>query len=175
MNTFFVEEGIGWQLVNGQIMTRGTEAFESVVKDVGKALKKSGRPTAASHIHEALQDLSRRPKADLTGSIYHAMGALEAVARDLSGEPKATLGEVLKRNPGLLPKPLDTALAQVWGYASNEARHVEEGRGGRSRDVSHEEVGISIGRKAIRRAVVRARAGARGLPRKHAAACLPRS
>ena len=60
MNTFFVEEGIGWQLVNGQIVTRGTEAFESVVKDAGKALKKSGRPTAASHIHEALQDLSRR-------------------------------------------------------------------------------------------------------------------
>jgi hypothetical protein len=34
----------------------------------------------------------------------------------------------LKRNPGLLPKPLDTALSQVWGYASNEARDVEEGR-----------------------------------------------
>ena len=30
--------------------------------------------------------------------------------------------------PGLLPRPLDNALAQVWGYASNEARHVEEGR-----------------------------------------------
>jgi hypothetical protein len=38
------------------------------------------------------------------------------------------LGEVLKRNAGLLPKPLDTALSQVWGYASNEARHIEEGR-----------------------------------------------
>jgi hypothetical protein len=38
------------------------------------------------------------------------------------------LGEVLKCNAGLLPKPLDTALSQVWAYASNEARHIEEGR-----------------------------------------------
>jgi len=29
---------------------------------------------------------------------------------------------------GLLPKPLDTALSQVWGYASTEARHISEGR-----------------------------------------------
>ena len=46
------------------------------------------------------------------------------MARDLTGDPKATLGEILKRHPGLLPRPLDTALSQVWGYASNEARHV---------------------------------------------------
>jgi len=128
MNSYFLEEGVGWQLIDGQVVTRGTEAFESVVANAEKALKKSGRPTAASHIHEALQDLSRRPKADLAGAIYHGMGALEAVARDITGDAKATLGEAIKRNPDLLPKPLDTALSQVWGYASNEARHVKEGR-----------------------------------------------
>lgn len=56
------------------------------------------------------------------------MGALECVARDLACDPKATLGEILRRYPGLLPKPLDTALSQVSGFALNEARHVEEGR-----------------------------------------------
>jgi hypothetical protein len=34
----------------------------------------------------------------------------------------------LKRRPDLLPKPVDEALSKLWGYASNEARHVEEGR-----------------------------------------------
>ena len=53
------------------------------------------------------------------------MGALEAVARDLAGDAKLTLGEVLKRHPGLLPRPLDSALGQIWGYALNEVRHVE--------------------------------------------------
>ena len=128
INAYFIEEGIGWQLVDGQIITRGTEAFESIVPAAVAALDDTARPTAAGHLHEALQDLSRRPTADLTGAIYHAMGALEAVARDLVGDPKATLGEVVKRNPDLLPKPLGTALSQLWGYASNEARHVLEGR-----------------------------------------------
>jgi len=128
VNSFFLEEGIGWQIVDGHIVTRGTEAFESVVTEATAALEGTGRPTAAKHLHEALQDLSRRPEADLPGAVYHAMGSLECIARDLSGDSKATLGEILKRYPGLLPKPLDEALSKIWGYASNEARHVEEGR-----------------------------------------------
>jgi len=113
------------------------------VKESTAALEASGRPTAAKHLHEALQDLSRRPNPDLPGAIYHSMGALECVARDLTGDPKATLGEILKRYPGLLPKPLDTALSQAWGYASNEARHVEEGR-----EPSREEAELLVGLSA---------------------------
>jgi len=143
LNEFFIEEGIGWQLVNGQIVTRGTEAFEAVVTEATTALETSQRPTAAKHLHEALEDLSRRPQADLPGAAYHAMGSLECVARDLTGDPKATLGEILKRHPGLLPKPLDTALSQVWGYASNEARHVLEGR-----EISREEAELLVGLSA---------------------------
>ena len=58
----------------------------------------------------------------------HGMGALECIARDATGNSKATLGEILKRHPDLVPKPVNEALAKLWGYASNEARHVEEGR-----------------------------------------------
>jgi AbiJ N-terminal domain 4 len=143
VNEFFVEEGIGWQLDNGQILTRGPEAFEAMVTEATVALETSQRPTAAKHLHEAREDLSRRPEADLPGAAYHAMGALECVARDLTDDPKATLGEILKRHPGLLPKPLDTALSQVWGYASNVARHVQEGR-----EISREEAELLVGLSA---------------------------
>jgi hypothetical protein len=34
-------------------------------------------------------------------------------SRRRHGDPKATLGEVIKRNPDLLPKPLNSALLQV--------------------------------------------------------------
>ena len=128
INSYFIEEGIGWQLVDGQVVTRGPESFESVVTAATAALNNTGRPTAAGHLHEALQDLSRRPNPDLSGAIYHAMGALEAVARDLVGNPNATLGQIIKRHPDLLPRPLDKALSHLWGYASTEARHVQEGR-----------------------------------------------
>ena len=143
INGFFLDEGIGWQLANGKIVTRGSEAFETVVTEAASALETSERPTAARHLHEALADLSRRPQADLPGAAYHAMGSLECVARDLTGDSKATLGEILKRHPGLLPRPLDTALSQVWGYASEVARHVREGR-----EISREEAELLVGLSA---------------------------
>jgi hypothetical protein len=144
VNEFCVEEGIGWQLVNGEIITRGDEPFELVVKEGTTALQTSERPTAASHLHEALQDLSRRPQPDLPGSVYHAMGTLECVARDISGDGNATLGEILKSYPDLLPKPLDEAASKIWGYASNQARHVTEGRA-----PSREEAALLVGLSAV--------------------------
>jgi hypothetical protein len=72
--------------------------------------------------------LSRRPAPDLPGAVYHSMCSLECVAREVTGDQKATLGDILKRHPSVLPHPLNTALSQVWGYASNEARHGREGQ-----------------------------------------------
>ena len=143
LNEFFIDEGIGWQLVDGKIVTRGGEAFETLVTEATSALQTSERPTAAKHLHEALQDLSRRPEADLPGAAFHALGSLECVARDRAGDPKATLGDILKRYPGLLPKPLDEAMSKVWGYACNEARHVVEGR-----EINRDEAELLVGLSA---------------------------
>ena len=54
------------------------------------------------------------------------MAALECTARDVTGETNATLGSIL---PDLeLPKPLDTAVQKLWGFASERARHLREGQ-----------------------------------------------
>ncbi|MFP5277375.1 MAG: AbiJ-NTD4 domain-containing protein [Acidobacteriota bacterium] len=129
INKYFRHAGIGWQLCgDGQFVTRDDDAFENTVQTAVSSLAESGRQTAASHLQEAIKALSARPEPNCFGAIYHAMGSLECLARDLAGTPKDTLGEILKRRSDLVPKPLDTALAQIWGYASNEARHVVEGR-----------------------------------------------
>lgn len=128
INQYFVHEGIGWQLVNGHVVSRGPEEFENTVKTAIGELSLDGRSTAAGQIHEALQALSRRPTPNLRGAIIHGMGALECIVRDLSGKHKLSFGEVLKKRPDLLPKPVDEAISQLWGFASNEARHVTEGR-----------------------------------------------
>ena len=70
-------------------------------------------------------DLSRRPNPDITGAIQHAMAALECIARTVCGDGSSTLGALLKRNPDLIPKPLneavekrgDTPLREVVIYA----------------------------------------------------------
>ena len=56
------------------------------------------------------------------------MASLECVARDLTGDPRANLGEILKKQSDLIPKPLDEAVKKAWGYASEHARHIREGR-----------------------------------------------
>jgi hypothetical protein len=125
INELFDDYGIGWKVHFGQIETRGDELFEQSVSTAREGLKRAGRDTAASELNEAMADLSRRPEADARGAISRAVGALEALAKDLKQDPKAKLGHLVKQIG--LPKPLDGAAAQIWGYASDQARHVTEG------------------------------------------------
>lgn len=127
VNRFMQMKGIGWQLVDGEILARGQAAFEQELKTAERLLADTGRATACGELREARLDLSRRPQADITGAIQHAVAALECVARDLSGGDE-TLGELLKRNPGLIPKPLDKVVIGIWGFASERGRHLHEGR-----------------------------------------------
>ncbi len=127
VNEYFIEVGVSWKMANGLLESRGPEAFEATVHSAREALAGAELRTARQEIHEALRDLSRRPEPDLTGAIQHAMAALECAAREAVGDPRATLGEVLRRHPGLFPKPLDEGLSKLWGYASETGRHLREG------------------------------------------------
>ncbi len=128
INEYFIESGIGWQLKSGLIELRGSEGYEAILKKTDGVLADTGRNTARKELHEAVVDLSRRPEPDITGAIQHAMASLECVARDACGDPKATLGEILNRYENLIPPPLDQAISKAWGYASENARHIREGR-----------------------------------------------
>lgn len=125
LNQLFRETGIGWQMDDGKIMVRGSEAFALATRDAVDTMRAAGAPTAANEVHQALQDISRRPEADVTGAIQHAMAALECVAREVSGSPD-TLGPIIARLS--LPAPLDSALHKLWGFASQQGRHLHEGR-----------------------------------------------
>jgi hypothetical protein len=126
INDFFLTNGIGWQLVKGEIVMRGADGFEAAVKTAQATLEESGRPSASREIHEALEALSWRPEPDLRGAVYHTMGSLECLARAITGDPRATLGEILKKHPDLLPSPLHEALSKVGGSALIEAHHFNQ-------------------------------------------------
>jgi hypothetical protein len=128
INKYFRRRGIGWQIADGIVETRGTESFERALNDARSELATSGRKTASNEIHQAISDLSRRPIPDITGAIQHALTALECVARDVTGDNRSTLGTILSRNSQLVPPPLDVALEKLWGFASEQGRHLREGR-----------------------------------------------
>lgn len=140
INDGFRKLGIGWQLKDGIIQTRGDEAFEQTIGDAQAKLEESGFAVAHKELKEAVGDLSKRPEADLRGTVQHSMGALESVARKITGKPKKTLGEIIKIHPELLPKPLDDSISKMWGYASEYARHVRE-----DREVARKEAQLILG------------------------------
>ncbi len=140
INDYFCENGIGWKISRGRLEIRGPEAFEDALNTAERELDNNEFRTARKELHEARRDLSRRPTADITGGIQHSMAALECVAREACGDTKATLGEIMKRYPNIVPRPLDEAVSKIWGYASENARHVREGR-----EATFEEAELVVG------------------------------
>lgn len=125
INRMFRIKGVGWQLVGNRLEIRGSEAFELAIREGQAELARRGNSTAANELHEAILDLSRRPNPEVSGAIQHAMAALECVARDVC-DSKETLGDLLRRNPDLFPKPVDQIVDKAWGYTSNYGRHLIE-------------------------------------------------
>ncbi len=144
INEVMAEFGIGWQLHNGSVEARGEDAYEAILKDAENALATSDNASALTEMSEAIKDISRRPVADVSGAIQHSMAALECLARSATGDPKPTLGQLMKRHQDLFPKPVDEAVEKIWGYASERARHIQKGV-----EPSREEAMLIVGLAAV--------------------------
>lgn len=145
LNGLFEDYGIGWKLEGGKIKARGSEAFEAVVRSAPEELRRAGMSTASDEIHKAIEDLSKRPVADLTGAVQHGMAALECAGKHLCGMTgKQTLDDVVKVRPELFRPPLQEVIPKLWGFASNRGRHLREGE-----EPKRAEVELVVGIAAI--------------------------
>jgi hypothetical protein len=144
INDFFLMNGIGWKLENGIIEFRGDGNFELELSGAILALEAAKQNTAKIEIKEAITDLSRRPKADITGAIQHSLACLECVVREVAGNNKMTLGELIKKHSSIVPKPLDEAISRIWGYTSEQGRHLREGG-----EPDYDEAELVVGLSAV--------------------------
>lgn len=144
INDCFRRKGVGWQIIEGLIQVRGPAVFEQFVHEAISLTLQSGRNVARKELQESLRDLSRRPEPEITGAIQHAMAALECVARDVTKEPNLTLGAWLKQNSSVFPQPLGAGIHQLWGYASQYGRHVDE-----DKPASFEEAELVVGLSGV--------------------------
>ncbi len=128
INEMFREKGVGWKLDGGKVTYRGEGPFESLAQAAPEQLGQAGLTTGGNEFQEAIENLSHRPEPKLSGAIDHAYKAVECVMRSICRDDGATLGELLKRYKGIIPPPLDTAVAKLWGYASQYGRHRAEGK-----------------------------------------------
>lgn len=129
LNEAFAEEDLAWHVEGLQVVLRTGDATDEIVAHAVDVLEEAKRPTSATELRKALHALSKRPEPDTIEAVRSALGAMEATARDITGERTSTLGEILKkhRNDGvLLPVTLNLAFDKIWGYSSDVARHVDE-------------------------------------------------
>lgn len=125
LNTYFQTNGYGWKFENGQVLFRGSEVEEQAFANAVQSL--STNRTAQNELKLALYDLSKRPTADTTGAVHHAMAAVECLCRDKFNAQSQTLGAIIQRNRSAFVRPIDDILEKLWGFASNHARHVQTG------------------------------------------------
>ena len=128
INNYFIEKGIGWKMISGKIETRGDEAFEADLVEVETVLLERKLYTSKREIKEAIADLSRRPNPEITGAVQHSLAALESVCREVTGDKKATLGKLIYNHPDIVPSPLNVVIEKIWGFSSEQGRHLQEGR-----------------------------------------------
>lgn len=84
-------------------------------------------PPAREHLSRAVTLLNDRQNPDYANSIKESIAAVEASARFVTGNPKATLGDALKKIDGLHPALRKGWLA-LYGYTSDAGgiRHAAE-------------------------------------------------
>lgn len=120
LNGFFRENGIGWEMREGRIVFRGPKPFREVTWETVRMLEETNRPRAANEMRKAVRELSRRPAPDVLSAMLCVMEALQATARDLTGEYKPDMDRLV---PALdLPQPLESVVEKLWAYASDRAR-----------------------------------------------------
>jgi AbiJ N-terminal domain 4 len=127
INDYCRAHGIGWRMVAGRFEARGPEVQDFLEKRVENNLRIAKKNTSAEELRKAIEDLSRRPRPDVTGAVQHVGAALECLARDVCGDPKLSLGDIIKEHPSLFPGPYRKIAEGIWGIVSNKGRHLREG------------------------------------------------
>ena len=120
VNHFLEQEMAAYRLVNGAIAEitsqEEIQAVEEAVRDTGPF---TGVQT---HLRDALDKLTNRENPDFRNSIKESISAVEAMSRALTGDPKATLGEALKRLKGSgvhLHPAQEKAWLVLYGYTND--------------------------------------------------------
>jgi hypothetical protein len=91
LNELSTEEQLAWHIVNAPVVLRTGDVTDEIVAYAEEGLEDSGRSTALTELQKAVQALSRRPQPDTRDAVRWALGAMEAVARDITGDRNVKL------------------------------------------------------------------------------------
>ena len=118
LNRILERERSGYRLIGGHFAPI-TSSDELQVLD--ETVSDPDYPAVSEHMAQALKLYADRDKPDFRNSMKESISAVEAMARIVSGNEKATLGQALtaiERN-GQLHRALKEGFTKLYGYASD--------------------------------------------------------
>ncbi|MBO9767774.1 AbiJ-NTD4 domain-containing protein [Xanthomonas phaseoli] len=120
-NVVLQEHISGYRIVDWKVTPiTNSEEIESIQQALGNPAVNAG---ATAHFKLALQMLSDRKAPDHRNSIKESISGVEAICKELTKDPSATLGQALKplEDKGLLHPALKSALSKLYGYTSDSS------------------------------------------------------
>lgn len=118
LNRVLARELAGYKFIDG-ILVDITDPQESQM--LAETLADTRFAPVTVHLEQALSLLANRTQPDYRNSIKESISAVEAMARVVSGNPKATLGEALKNleKKGHLHSALKEGFSKLYGYTND--------------------------------------------------------
>ena len=119
LNHILERELSGYRLIDSSFVPV-TDEIE--VEAIQSALTDGPFIGVQAHLKQALKHLSRRENPDYRNSIKESISAVESMAQEMTGNPKASLGEALKQleRTNRLHGSLKKGFSAIYGYTSGE-------------------------------------------------------
>ena len=119
INLMLERELSGYRIVSGHIVNITDKQEVEMLEEVLRDTKFEG---VTAHLERALELVSDRKNPDYRNSIKESISAVESIARIITGNPKATLGEALRilERDGKLHPALKEGFSRLYGYTSDE-------------------------------------------------------
>lgn len=120
LNRVLTTEMSAYRFIDGKLVDITGEQEREMLEE---ALADTRFAAVASHLERALTLMADRKQPDYRNSIKESISAVEAMARLVSGNEKATLGEALKvlEKTGKLHGALKDGFSKLYGYTNDES------------------------------------------------------
>lgn len=116
-NKILENENSAYRISNLQFVPITDEAELAAIDEATAA----ATPETRKHLQAAIRMLTARPTGDYRNSVKESISAVEAACQQATGDPKATLGQALKKleNAGSMHPAFKSGLSSLYGYTSD--------------------------------------------------------
>lgn len=119
LNSILQRELAGYRFISGSFVP---VTDQQEIKSIEQAMAAGPFAGVEAHLSSAIEHLSRKQNPDYRNSIKESISAVESLAKELTGNTKATLGQALStlEKEGKIHPALKSSLTALYGYTSDE-------------------------------------------------------